>query len=145
MDYFPPGCHPPLGRVNPLWRNTFPVEPQSRNGKNINLRKKWGFRRFQKESQKMQKSAGKPHFSRKKCAKSAVLGTLSGIGGNPTFCADLCFCSLGSKARQEIHNFRQLKTAVGSPFPLRASFNCSVVVRGAGAFNCQVSGASLKI
>ena len=51
----------------------FPVEPQSPNGKNINLHKKWGFRRFQKECQKVRKTAlktpllhkkrGSPHFS----------------------------------------------------------------------------------
>ena len=35
----------------------FPVEPQSPNGKNINLHKKWGFRRFQKECHKVRKSA----------------------------------------------------------------------------------------
>ena len=39
----------------------FPVEPQSPNGKNINLHKKWGFRRFHKERRE-------PHFLRKKCA-----------------------------------------------------------------------------
>ena len=33
----------------------FPVEPHSPNGKNINLHKKWGFRRFQKERQKVRK------------------------------------------------------------------------------------------
>ena len=35
----------------------FPVEPQNPNGKNINLQKKWGFHRFQKERQKVRKSA----------------------------------------------------------------------------------------
>ena len=37
----------------------FPVEPQSPNGKNINLLKKWGFRRFQK---RVPKSAGNRTF-----------------------------------------------------------------------------------
>ena len=46
----------------------FPVEPQSPNGKNINLHKKWGFRRFQKECPKCRK----PHFLRTFYAKSAV-------------------------------------------------------------------------
>ena len=76
----------------------FPVEPQRPNGKNINLHKKWGFRRFQKECRKVPKSAENRTF----CAKSvqkmckkcgsphflALFGTLSEIGGNPTFCAD---------------------------------------------------------
>ena len=34
----------------------FPVEPQGPNGKNINLHKKWGLRRFQKERQKVRKT-----------------------------------------------------------------------------------------
>ena len=94
----------------------FPVEPQRPNGKNMNLHKKWGFHRFQKvcrkvpnsaenrtfcakSVQKMRKKCGSPHFS-------ALFGTLPGIGGNPTFCADQCFCRLASEARQEIHNSR---------------------------------------
>ena len=40
-----------------LWFCVFRVEPQSPNGKNINLHKKWGFRRSQKERQKAQKTA----------------------------------------------------------------------------------------
>ena len=51
-----------------------PVEPQRPNGKNINLHKKWGFRRFQKECRKVPKSAENRtscaffvHFLRKKC------------------------------------------------------------------------------
>ena len=55
-----------------------PVEPQIPNGKNINLHKHWGFRRFQKECaifvQKVQFSA-----------IFAPFGTLAGIGGNPNF------------------------------------------------------------
>ena len=39
-----------------------PVEPQSPNGNNINLHKKWGFRRFQKECQKVLKTALFAHF-----------------------------------------------------------------------------------
>ena len=35
----------------------FPVEPQSPNGKNINLHKMWGFRRFQKECRKVRTTA----------------------------------------------------------------------------------------
>ena len=69
----------------------FPVEPQSPNGKNINLHKKWGSRRFQKECQKVRRTALFAHFLCKKCGCphfSALFGTLSGIGGNPTFCAD---------------------------------------------------------
>ena len=49
----------------------FPVEPQSPNGKNINLHKKWGFRRFQKERQKTENRtfcAKSAHFLCKKCA-----------------------------------------------------------------------------
>ena len=38
-------------------------------------------RRTAKDAQKMRKKYGSPHFS-------ALLATLSGIGGNPTFCAD---------------------------------------------------------
>ena len=66
----------------------FPVEPQRPNGKNINLHKKWGFRRFQKECRKVPKSAENRtfcaffvHFLRKKCGSplfSALFGTLSG-------------------------------------------------------------------
>ena len=41
-------------------------------------------------------------FAQKKCAKSAV--ALSGIGGNPTFCADSFFADFGSVAHIEIHN-----------------------------------------
>ena len=44
----------------------FPVEPQSPNGKNINLHKRWGFRRFQKEQQKVRKTA---LFMQKVCKK----------------------------------------------------------------------------
>ena len=42
----------------------FPVEPQRPNGKNINLHKKWGFRR---ECQKVRRTA---LFWRKKCTKN---------------------------------------------------------------------------
>ena len=71
----------------------FPVEPQSPNGKNINLYKKWGSRRFRKKcAKKCVKTALFAHFLRKKGAVfrtfPALFGTLSGIGGNPTFCAD---------------------------------------------------------
>ena len=45
----------------------FPVKPQSPNGKNINLHKKWGFRRFHKECQKVRRTALFAHFLRKKC------------------------------------------------------------------------------
>ena len=48
------------------------------------------------------------HFLRKKCAKSTVLhtlGALSGIGGNPTFCADKLFGDFGSVARIENSQF----------------------------------------
>ena len=41
-----------------FWACVFPVERQSPNGKHIILHKKWGFRRFQKECQKV----GFPHF-----------------------------------------------------------------------------------
>ena len=34
----------------------FPFEPQSPNDKDLNLQKKWGFRRFQKECQKVRKT-----------------------------------------------------------------------------------------
>ena len=64
---------------------------QSPNGKNINLHKKWGFRRFQKECQKVRKRAENHTFFVKSAQKvrfAALFGTLSGIGGNPTFCAD---------------------------------------------------------
>ena len=50
-----------------LVRCVFPVEPQSPNGKNINVHKKCGFRRFQKEHQKVRKTALFAHFLRKKC------------------------------------------------------------------------------
>ena len=42
-------------------------EPQSRNRQIINLREKWGFRRFQKERLKVCKTALFAHFLRKKC------------------------------------------------------------------------------
>ena len=57
---------------------------------------KWDFRRFRK-----------PHFVHFRFAKKmwfwALLGILSGFGGNPTFCADDCSCSLGSVARTDFH------------------------------------------
>ena len=40
----------------------FPVELQRPNGKNINLHKKWGFSRFQKECRKVREKCGEPHF-----------------------------------------------------------------------------------
>ena len=60
----------------------FPVEPQRPNGKNINLHKKWGFRRFQKECRKVPKSAENRtfcaffvHFLAQKVRFSALFGT----------------------------------------------------------------------
>ena len=53
----------------------FPVEPQSPNGKNINLHKKWGFRRFLKERQK----CGKPHFFAIFCTKKGRFYALLGL------------------------------------------------------------------
>ena len=50
----------------------FQYEPQSRNRQIIDLRKKWGFRRFQKERPKVLKTT---FF----CAKSAVLHTFSAL------------------------------------------------------------------
>ena len=38
-----------------------------------------------------------------RCKRSQLLGALSGIGGNPTFCADLCFGDFCSVARTVIH------------------------------------------
>ena len=54
----------------------FPVEPQRPHGKNINLHKKWGFRRFQKECRKVRRNRTFCAKSAVKiCAKSAVLRT----------------------------------------------------------------------
>ena len=49
----------------------FRFEPQSPNSGNIKVRKKWGFRRFQKEHQK----CAEPHLLCSFCGKSAVLRT----------------------------------------------------------------------
>ena len=53
----------------------FPAEPQSLNSKNINLQKKWGFRRFQKECHKRAENrtscVKSAQRKRKKCAKNA--------------------------------------------------------------------------
>ena len=61
----------------------FPVEPQSPDGKNINLHKKWGSRRSQKECQKVQKKCGKPHFLRKKCGSWHFLALFLESAGTP--------------------------------------------------------------
>ena len=45
----------------------FQCEPQSRNRQIINLRKKWGFRQFQKERLKVCRTALFAHFLRTKC------------------------------------------------------------------------------
>ena len=60
----------------------FPVEPQRPNGKNIDLHKKWGFRRFQKECQKMREKCGEPHFSRIFCTLFAQKARFSGLFGH---------------------------------------------------------------
>ena len=68
------------------------VEPQSPNGKNIIICTKSG---VCADPRKSAKKCGKPQKVRKfyalfaqKVWFSALFGTLSGIGGNPTFCAD---------------------------------------------------------
>ena len=61
-----------------IWACVFPVELQRPNGKNINLHKKWGFRRFQKECRKVPKvrrTALFAHFLYTFCAKSSVFRT----------------------------------------------------------------------
>ena len=45
----------------------FQYKPQSRNRQIINLREKWGFRRFQKERLKIRKAVLFAHFLRTKC------------------------------------------------------------------------------
>ena len=61
--------------------SVFPVEPQRPNGKNINLHKKWGFRRFQKERQKVPKSAENRTFCAKSAQKSAQKVRFSALFG----------------------------------------------------------------
>ena len=85
----------------------FPAEPQSPNGKNINLQRKSG---VSADSGKSAKKRGKPHFFRIFCAPfcaiSAVFCTFWHSFWNqrkPHFFCRLMFCRLGSEARQEIH------------------------------------------
>ena len=89
----PSSCRSDLGLAC-----VFPVEPQSPNGQNINLHKKWGFRRFQKECQKVRKTALFAEKVRKKCGFSALFGTLSGISGS--FARGRC-----RRGRSEIPHF----------------------------------------
>ena len=61
----------------------FPVEPQSPNGKNIHLHKRWGIRRFQKERQTVRKTAlfvPKVCKSAQKVPFCTLFRALSGIG-----------------------------------------------------------------
>ena len=87
-------------------RSFFPVEPQRPNGKNINLHKKWGFRRFQKERRKVPKSAENGtfcaffvHFLRKKCGSprfSALFGVFFCFNRRkPRFLCRLMFLPFG--------------------------------------------------
>ena len=62
----------------------FPVEPQSPNGKNINLHKKVGFPPIPERAPKSAQTALFVQKVCKKCSFAHFFGALSGIGGNPT-------------------------------------------------------------
>ena len=72
-----------------------------------------GFRRFQKEHLKVCKAAP---FGQKEVRLCTLLGALSGIGGNPTFCADYLVGDFGSVARTEIHKLRAIEGYLGPQF-----------------------------
>ena len=77
--YLVRGLHD-LNAMQTLFTCEFQYETHSRNRQILNLCKKWGFRRSQKESLKMCKT----HTSCILLRFCTLLGALSGIGGNPT-------------------------------------------------------------
>ena len=82
-------------------------------------------RKSAKKCRKVRNTAFFAHFLRKKkcCFPhfSSLFATLSCIGGNPLSYADLCFCRLGSKARQEIHKNRTVFAPCGGGSNLASS------------------------
>ena len=84
----------------------FKFEPENPNSKSMNLRKKAGFRRFQKERLKACKTK---LFAQKMC-QNALLCTFARSFWNrrkPHSVRRLMFCCLGSLVRTETHNSNQ--------------------------------------
>ena len=79
---------------------------KAQKAKTVKCAKRWGFRQFQKEHQKLHKTALFAQKVHKKCGFAHFLVLLLKLAETPPFCALYCFCFLGFEARTEIHNYR---------------------------------------
>ena len=108
----------------------FPVEPQRPNGKNINLHKKWGFRRFQKECRKVREKCGEPRFLRIFCTLFAQKVRFSALFAH--------FSALFLESA-ETPLFVQINVFAVWPLRLDRKYTMQCHIAMSGGFSCVVS------